>query len=95
MVLRGPGDIRLHQKIVMHLQTNPVKYIHLWEFYGAEGGLFNLLQRMLDVGEITADNLKDGLISDSSTIALAGWSPSESRPAQPSRHLLSLHTPFA
>jgi hypothetical protein len=95
MYLRGTSDIQLHRKIVMHLQDHPVKYIHLWEFYGGEGALFILLQCMLDAGEITADNLKDGLITDNSTIALAGWQPSETKPRPPARHLPSLHTPFA
>ena len=79
----------------MHLQNHPARYIHLWEFYGSQGGLFNLLQRMLDAGEISADNLSNGLITDSSTISLSSRHVAETRPAQPSRHLPSLHRPFA
>lgn len=79
----------------MHLQNNPARYIQLWEFYGSQGGLFNLLQRMLDAGEIIADNLRDGLITDNSTISLRGWQATQSRLAQPSRRLPLLHRPFA
>lgn len=93
--LRGPGDIHLHQKIVLHLQNSPAKYTQLWELYGSQGALFNLLQRMLDTGEIAADNLKNGLITDNSTIALGGWHPAETNPTQPSRHSLAFHTLFA
>lgn len=93
--LRGPTDIHLHQRIVRHLQQSPAKYTQLWEFYGSHGALFNLLQRMLDAGEIKADNLRNGLITDSSTITLIGLLAEEYGPGLPSRHLPWLHTPFA
>lgn len=93
--LRGATDIHLHQRIVQHLQNGSAKYTQLWEFYGSQGALFILLQRMLDAGEITADHLRDGLITDSSTIGLASLEFREATPAQPSRHSPSLHRPFA
>lgn len=100
MYLRTRTDVHLHQLIVTHLQRQPDTYIHIWEFYqGSEGALFNLLQRMLDSGEITADNLKDGLITDYSLITLAGTSTenrkTETKRVRPLLHLLSLHIPFA
>lgn len=69
--LRTPADTTLHHAVVTHLRHKPDTYINIWEFYKDSGGiLFNLLQRMLDAGEITADNLKDGLITDQSVIYL-------------------------
>lgn len=101
MYLRNPTDARLHQLIVTHLQRQPDTYIRIWEFYqGSEGALFNLLQRMLDTGEITADHLKDGLITDESLITLVGSTVSEhgktvTKRVRPLLHLLSLRIPFA
>ena len=100
MYLRTPTDAHLHQLIVTHLQRQPDTYIHIWEFYqGSEGALFNLLQRMLDTGEITADHLKDGLITDYSLITLNGAGPEKRKPVtkrvRPLLHLLSLRIPFA
>lgn len=69
--LRTPADTMLHHAVVMHLRQKPDTYINIWEFYKDSGGvLFNLLQRMLDAGEITADNLRNGLITDYSMITL-------------------------
>lgn len=99
--LRTPTDAHLHQLIVKHLQRQPDTYIHIWEFcQGSEGALFNLLQGMLDTGEITVDNLKDGLITDYSLITLVGSIATENRQseikrARPLLHLLSLRIPFA
>lgn len=92
--LRTPGDVELHQIIVTHLRRQPDKYIHLWEYYGSQGALFNLLQRMLDAGEIVTDHLKDGLITDHSLITLAETLQAEISPVQPLLHRPSLHTPF-
>jgi hypothetical protein len=69
--LKTPSDVELHQIIVTYLRQQPDQYTHLWEYYGSQGALFNLLQRMLDAGEIVADHLKDGLITDDSMIILA------------------------
>jgi hypothetical protein len=96
--LRTPADIELHELVVLHLQRKPDRYMHIWELHkGPEGALFNLLQRMLDEGEITADNLSNGLITDYSMITLAGaqYRSTEVRRVRPSLHLLSLHIPFA
>ena len=69
--LRTPADTSLHHAVVTHLRHKPDTYINIWEFYkDSDGILFNLLQRMLDAGEITADNLRDGLITDQSMIYL-------------------------
>ena len=69
--LRTPADSMLHHAVVTHLRHKPDTYINIWEFYkDSDGILFNLLQRMLDAGEITADNLRDGLITDQSMIYL-------------------------
>ena len=100
MYLRTRTDAHLHQLIVAHLQRQPDTYIRIWEVcQGSEGALFNLLQRMLDTREITANNLKDGLITDYSLIALAGTATdhrkTETKRARPLLHLLSLHIPFA
>lgn len=68
---RAPTDALLHLGVMAHLRDKPDTYMNLWEFYkDSEGALFVLLQRMLDEGEITADNLKDGLITDQSVIQL-------------------------
>lgn len=93
--LRDPSDIHLHQRIVRHLQNCSAKYTQLWELYGSQGALFNLLQRMLDAGEIIADSLQNGLITDNSFITLADWHFEDTKPAQPSRHSPWLHRPFA
>lgn len=93
--LRNPADLHLHQVLVRHLQQNPDKYIHLWEYYGSQGALFNLLQRMLDVGEIVADHLQDGLITDQSLITLVETLKTGISPVQPSLHQPLLHRPFA
>jgi hypothetical protein len=96
--LRTTSDAHLHQLIVKHLQHAPDTYLHIWEFYqGSEGALLNLLQRMLDAGEIAVDHLKDGLISDDSLITLVGTENRKAvtKRAQPLLHLLSLRIPFA
>lgn len=71
--LRTPVETLLHHIVITHLRKKPDTYINLWEFYNndQQGMLFALLQRMLDAGEITADNLKNGLITDESLIRLA------------------------
>ena len=71
LLLRTPADTMLHHAVVTHLRQKPDTYINIWEFYKDSGGvLFNLLQRMLDAGEIKADNLVNGLITDYSMITL-------------------------
>ena len=76
--LRTPADTSLHHAVVTHLRHKPDTYINIWEFYkDSDGILFNLLQRMLDAGEITADNLRDGLITDQSVIYLMIWRAEE------------------
>ncbi|HYD34357.1 MAG TPA: hypothetical protein VEA39_07270 [Methylophilaceae bacterium] len=98
LLLRTSTDVYLHQLVVTHLRRKPDTYIHLWEYYqGAEGGLFSLLQRMLDAGEIKADNLRNGLITDYSMIALAEITPLQTKASRerPSRLSLWPHRPFA
>jgi len=69
--LRMPAETLLHHALISHLRKSPETYPNLWELYSdPQGLLFNLLQRMLDAGEISADNLKNGLITDRSVIRL-------------------------
>jgi hypothetical protein len=96
--LRTHVDILLHHTLVTHLRKKPETYIRLWEFYSQpHGTLLHLLQCMLDDGEITADNLKDGLITDDSLITLVIETPTEVKvtPKRPLLHSLLLHTRLA
>jgi hypothetical protein len=95
--LRTHVDILLHHTLVTHLRKKPETYIRLWEFYSQpHGTLLHLLQCMLDDGDITADNLKDGLITDDSLITLVKETAEvEVTLKRPLLHSLLLHTRLA
>jgi hypothetical protein len=64
-------DLFLYHSIIMRLRSQPQEYRQLQPFYADRAGLLTQLQRMLEAGDITATDLKHGLITDRSLISLA------------------------
>lgn len=64
-------DLFLYHSIVMRLRTQPHEYRQLQLYFDDSVSLMNQLQRMLEAGDITATDLKHGLITERSLISLA------------------------
>ena len=65
------GDLSLYRSIVMRLRNSSYEYRQLESFFQYAAALLIQLQRMLEAGDITATDLKDGLITERSLISLA------------------------
>ena len=64
-------DLFLYHSIVMRLRNQPHEFRQLRPYYPDNPGLVTQLQRMLEAGDITATDLKHGLITERSLISLA------------------------
>lgn len=63
-------DVLLYHSIVMRLRSGSYEYRQLRRHFDDHVILLTQLQRMLEAGDITASDLKHGLITDRSLIAL-------------------------
>lgn len=63
-------DLFLYRSIVMRLRNRPYEYRQLKTFFHDPAILLTLLQRMLEAGDVTATDLKHGLITEHSLISL-------------------------
>jgi hypothetical protein len=64
-------DLLFYHSIVMRLRTGSYEYRQLRRHFDDHKALLTQLQRMLEAGDITATDLKHGLITDRSLITLA------------------------